>query len=133
MEEKLKSRKASRKKKEKKIILFLFFIVVIVLITCLIVFIPKLTGNSVGKKLIGTWTTDGITIYEFKTDGIGALKLPLSEYEFSYKIEGNNLFIDYKNEKSIDSSYEISFENKKLILKGINKTSGTYTFTKNEN
>ena len=118
---------------ERKLILSFAFISIFVII-CLVIFTPKLIEsiekNNIAKKIIGIWTTDGVTVYEFNVDGKGTLKLPLSEYEFTYKIEGNDIFIDYENEKSIDSSYEFSFENENMVLKGINNTIGNYTFIK---
>ena len=56
--------------------------------------------------------------------------LPSSEYKFTYVLNNNKLYIDFESDKATDSDYEYSFENDKLILKGINSTSGTYTFTK---
>ena len=109
---------------KKKMLIFMIIIVLIVILG--IIFFPKIRSNP----LIGTWTTDGITIYRFDKNNKGALIVPLSEYEFTYKIEDNKLFIDFKNEKSKDSDYEYSIENDKLILKGINKTTGSYTFTR---
>ena len=126
----------SKRKKKSKLLIFMFFILVIAIVVCSIFFIPKLgkkyTQNKLEKSLLGSWTTDGYTIYEFYAEGKGALKIPMSDYNFSYSIEDNSIHIDFENEKSIDSDYEFSFADEKLILKGINKTSGTYTFTKNE-
>ena len=72
----------------------------------------------------------GITIYEFDNKGSGKMILPSSEYKFTYVSNNNKLYIDFESDKATDSDYEYSFENDKLILKGINSTSGTYTFTK---
>ena len=105
--------------------IIIIFIVIIILIIALLIF-KKITKNP----LIGTWTTDGITVYQFKNKNTGSLIVPLSEYKFTYKIDGNKLYIDFENEKSNDSDYEYSFKDNKLILKGINKTSGTYVFKK---
>ena len=98
------------------------------LIVVIFIFGFLIFRNKGKNTLIGTWTTDGVTVYEFKKNNAGALVLPLSTYEFTYKVEENKLYIDFKNEKSTDSSYEYSFKNGQLILKGINKTTGTYTF-----
>lgn len=82
------------------------------------------------ERLVSAWTTDGITVYEFENNGNGTLKLPSSEYKFTYVLNDNKMYIDFESDKAVDSNYEYSFENDKLILKGINSTAGTYTFTK---
>lgn len=132
MGEEYKRKNKSGKKKKNQ---FAIIVMIIAVILCLIIFIPKLNKNNESdkseNKIVGSWTTDGYTVYEFDENGNGKLKIPIAEYEFTYKIEENKIFIDFKNEKSIDSDYEYSFESEKLILKGINKTSGTYVFTKN--
>ena len=137
MEEEKETRSKSRKKKKSKLLIFILLIIIIVVIVCSVIFISKPKENheqnKLEKGLLGSWTTDGYTVYEFYEDGNGALKIPMSDYTFSYTIDENKVSIDFENEKSIDSDYEFSFEDEKLILKGINKTSGTYTFTKNEN
>jgi len=103
-------------------------IIVIVLIIGLFLFFKL--GNK--KTLIGTWTTDGVTVYKFEKNNKGALIVPLSTYDFTYKVDGNKLYIDFKNEKSTDSSYEYSFDGNNLVLKGIEKTTGTYTFRRHK-
>ena len=136
-EENIETRRNMRKKKKSKLPILVFLILVVAIIVCCIIFIPKLKEksqqNKLEKQLLGSWTTDGYTVYEFYEDGKGVLKIPMADYSFSYTIDENKVSIDFENEKSIDSDYEFSFEDEKLILKGINKTSGTYTFTKNEN
>lgn len=136
MEEEYKSKRSTRKKKKSILPKLIILILIIAIAVCCIIFIPKIIDNSkqnkLENKIIDSWTTDGYTVYEFYKDNKGALVLPIGNYNFSYKIEGNKISIDFENEESIDSDYEFSFEDEKLILKGINNTSGTYTFTKNE-
>ena len=112
----------------------LILIGIILVITIIVIsgFVKNLGQNSktVDERLIDTWTTDGVTVYEFDNKGKGAMKLPSSEYKFTYVINDNKLYIDFESEKAVDSNYEYSFENDKLILKGINATTGTYTFQK---
>lgn len=105
-------------KKKKTIIISI--ILVIVLITILYVTLKR-------NKFVGTWTTDGYTIYEFKKDYTGLLIVSTANYKFNYKIEKNKIYIDFENENSTDSTYDYSFENGKLILNGDN---GKYIFTK---
>ncbi|MBQ2836247.1 MAG: hypothetical protein IJE68_05380 [Clostridia bacterium] len=128
--------KNNRKKRNK-----LLLVIAVILSVLVVVFIVKFKGNinkknieseniQQEKTLIGVWTTDGVTVYEFKENGNGTLKLPLSEYKFTYKIEGNNLFINFESKETRDSSYEYFFEKENLILKGIKGTTGNYTFYK---
>ena len=113
--------------KKKKIIISIIMILLgIVLLIYLINDTQK--NNKEENKLIGKWTTDGVTIYTFNEDKTGTLKVSLGEYDFNYKIEEDNkLFIDFKDEKSEDTKYIYSFKDKKLILKS---TNGTFNFTK---
>ena len=101
--------------------------IIITIILIVIVAIPKATNVKIKNKIIGTWTTDGNTIYEFKKNNTGILILPLTKYTFTYKIKDNTLYIDFENENSTDSEYTYKIENNKLILDG---TKGIFTFTK---
>jgi len=112
----------SKKYKNKNIALIILIIITLVLI---IILLFKLKPNK--NKIIGTWTTDGVTIYEFKKHNKGILTLPLSSYKFTYKIDDDKLFIDFENENSADSQYNYSIDNGKLTLKG---DKGTFIFTK---
>ena len=134
MRKELKQDKINKKKKKSRIFIILFLILIIAIAVYSIFFISKvfLKQIEINKELKGSWTTDGYTVYEFYGFGKGALVIPMETYNFNYKIEDNKVFIDFENERSIDSDYEFSFEDDKLILKGINSTTGTYTFTKKE-
>jgi len=99
---------------------------VIIFIILLIVFLRYRT--TINYIIIGTWTTDGVTVYEFNKNKTGKLILPLSEYDFDYEINDNRLHIEFKH-NSIDSDYIISFEDKKLILI---EGKIRYVFTKKE-
>ncbi len=125
-----------KKTKNIKKIFILIVILSIILVFGIIKIKTKKNNNNVNKEvlsiqdqLVGSWTADGVTIYEFNKDNNGKLKLPLTDYYFTYKLEDNNIYIDFENEKSTDSEYEIAFENDRLIFKGINQTIGTYTFS----
>lgn len=106
-------------KLKKKIIIF------VVIILFILIFI--LYKNNLSNKLIGTWTIDNNTTYEFKKNNTGKLIVSLSEYKFKYKIKNNKLYIDFENNKSNDSEYKYKFINNKLILSNEN---GIFTFTK---
>lgn len=111
-----------KRKIKKKPIIILAIIIVLIVVSLVIIFRP-----NQNNKLIGKWTTDNVTIYEFKKDYTGVLEVSLSKYEFTYEIKENTLYIDFKNPTSTDSEYTYSFKGDKLILKGKN---GTFTFTK---
>lgn len=82
------------------------------------------------NNIIGTWTTDGVTIYKFDNKGKGSLNTSLSKYDFSYIINDNKIYIDFENEKAIDSSFEFSIKEDTLTIKGIDETTGIYTLKK---
>ncbi|MBR3249548.1 MAG: hypothetical protein IKF83_02485 [Clostridia bacterium] len=116
-----------------KYIIVIIIILVIVAIAISVMFkSPKKDSSKLtDERLISTWTTDGTTVYEFESNGKGAMKVPSSEYKFTYVINDNKIYIDFESDKATDSDYEYSFEGDKLILKGIKSTTGEYTFTKN--
>ena len=136
MEEEKNTKRSVRKKKKSIVSKLIILILIIAMAILCVVYIPRFKNNDnkneLEEKIIGSWTTDGYSVYEFYENKKGALVLPIATYDFNYKIEENIISIDFENEKSIDSDYEFSFEGEKLILKGINNASGTYTFTKNE-
>lgn len=115
-----------RKLKKKSIVILIIIIVIIAIIISLIFLFSIKASND---SLIGSWITEGGTIYEFNENNKGTMIVPLSEYKFTYKIDGNKLSIDYESEKAKDADYEYSIKNHKLILKG---KRGTFTFTKNK-
>ena len=114
-------KKKKRKLKKGTIIIVIGIIILLVLIS---VEITKILNN---KSIVGSWTTDNVTIYTFKRNKTGVLKVSLNEYKFTYKIEKNILFIDFESDKSTDTKYTYLLEKNKLILKGDN---GEFTFTK---
>lgn len=101
-----------------------FFIIAIIALAIIILFIVN------KDKLYGSWTTDGVTIYKFNGKGKGALITSLSRYEFNYKIKKNKLYIDFLSDKAKDASYEFSIDEDKLVVDGIDQTTGSYTMTK---
>ena len=101
-------------------------ILIVIVIIAIIILLLGLNKTS-KQSIIGTWTTDGVTIYKFNKNNTGSLIVSLKEYEFTYKINDDTLEIDFKNEKSEDSKYKYTFEDNKLILNGDN---GKFTFIK---
>ena len=111
--------------KNKKKVLIIGIALLIVLIGLLAIILANKFSKN--REFIGSWTTDGVTVYQFKRNYKGSLVVPLGEYPFTYEINGDKIFIDFENEKSTDSEFTYSFEDDKLILKGVN---GTFTFTR---
>ena len=110
--------------KNKKI-LILAILVAIVLLVLLVVL---LFGNKKPEKeLLGSWSTEGGTIYEFQKKGQGVMIVPLKDYKFTYKIKDDKLYIDYEDEKANDAEYEYTIEKNKLTIKG---ERGTFKLTK---
>ena len=131
----MQSKHSKKNKSNKRNILinnmFVKTIVLVIIIILISIGFKNFKKNQI-DELQGTWTTDGVTIYEFDGKGEGNLKLPASEYKFIYSIDGNNVHIDFENEKATDSDYSFVFEGNNMILNGINQTTGTYTFKRQE-
>ncbi|WP_312032808.1 DUF5640 domain-containing protein [Butyribacter intestini] len=63
--------------------------------------------------------------------GSGAMLLTLADYDFTYEIKDNQLYIDFVNESAHDATYEFSVKGDTLILIGGEGTiGGTYELTK---
>ena len=75
-------------------------------------------------RLSGVWDCDGYTAYRFDGRGRGALLLSDSEYEFTYRLEGDWLFIDFADEAARDGAYTLSLEGDRLRLTGGEGTFG---------
>ena len=112
-----------KRKLKKKFLIIVTSLFALVAIISLIMILKKPSA----PKIVGSWTTDGVTIYRFNKDNTGSLIVSLSEYEFTYKIDDNKIYIDFDNERSVDSTYEYTLEKDKLTLKG---ERGTFVFTK---
>lgn len=132
-------KRSHRNKKKKSRIKIVVLLVLIVFAVIGIIFLkPKKNSNQSNftaeeKKLVATlvgkWTTDGNTVYEFNEDGSGALIVPVANLPFTYKFENNQLFIDFENEDSDDTSYEYKIENNKLTMSNSN---GIFEFNRVE-
>lgn len=136
----MENEKRARQKKKSNMPKILF-VLILIIIAIIIFFIVKnkdnnndnnlnKTSNTTTDNFKGNWTIDGISNYEFDGKGNGKLKLPKNEYSFKYTIENNEIYLDYEDEKATDSDYEYSFEDEKIVLKGIKDTTGTYELTK---
>ena len=81
---------------------------------------------TTGQKdtLKGTWALDSTTVYAFDGKGGGALRLPLSTYDFSYTAEDGTLAIDFADPAASDAVYSYTVKGKTLTL-----DNGSMTFT----
>lgn len=90
----------------------------------LAVLLALLIGITVGVRcctkptIRGRWDLDGTTIYKFDRNGTGALVLMYAEYEFTYTIEGDRLYIDFEDEAALDAAYTFKVEDRMLFLTG---------------
>lgn len=91
-------------------------------------------GCSGGKNdIVGTWRLDNFTAYQFENDGTGVMLLTNSQYDYTFKVKGDNLYIDYKDDILGDGSYTFNVEGDTLILTGGAGTSGrTYELVRVE-
>ena len=122
-------------KKHHKIIFLIIILIIIGLIMAMTFLNNKANSNNNEtknkvKSLIGIWDIDGNTKYEFDEKGNGKLIVPLSEYEFNYTIKDNILFIDFKNENSIDTEYIYKIENNTLQITNNDDKALNYTLKK---
>lgn len=86
------------------------------------------------NDIVGTWRMDNFTAYLFEKDGTGAMLLTNSRYDYTFKIKGDDLYIDYKDDMLGDGCYTFAVEGDTLILTGGEGTSGrTYVLTKVDN
>lgn len=124
-----------RKKRQQRLMIqrgILGLVALGILILIIVLICKGCSGSS--DVLAGKWDVDGTTFYEFDGDGKGALILPSKTYDFTYKIDNDQLHIDYENESVHDGSYTFKNDGNKLTLIGGEGTiGGTYELTKVEN
>ena len=112
------------KKRYKVSIVKVVALIVVLLILCILI------SNLLSRKdnsIVGKWTTDKGTIYQFNKDNTGKLIISVGEFNYKYEIKDDKVFIDFENENSTDTEFVYKFEDDKLILKNNN---GTFTFKK---
>ena len=84
----------------------------------LVVLIVIITVSCSRPSIKGRWDLDGTTVYEFYDGGKGALVLMTGKYEFNYKTDGDLLYIDFVDDRALDSSYEYQINKDALFLTG---------------
>ena len=109
--------------------------IAVIAVISIILFKPSDTKNDPAKAdaLSGSWVYDQYTKYEFDGYGKGCMCLENTHYEYSYKIDGNKLSMDFENEAVHDCSYTFSVKDNMLTIVGGEGTSGgTYSLTKSK-
>ena len=133
---KLKEKVKNQKRINKLKIIIAIALVVIIIVG--IIFIKKIikknTGASESKTikavestLVGKWTTDGNTFYEFEKEGKGAIIVPSITLPFSYTVEEDVINVDFENEDSEDTAFSYELNEDKLTLRSVN---GTFEFSR---
>lgn len=85
-------RKRRRSRNYRKSIIFIVFIAIIVALVSLV----SILHFSKSKiKLVGIWVYDEYTQYVFDESGHGKLLADDISYEYTYKIEGKKVIIDF--------------------------------------
>ena len=130
------ARIAARRRRQRQRMLTIVGLVVVIAVIAvisIILFKPSDTKNDPAKAdaLSGSWVYDQYTKYEFDGYGKGCMCLENTHYEYSYKIDGNKLSMDFENEAVHDCSYTFAVNEGQLTIVGGEGTSGgTYTLNK---
>lgn len=119
---------AHLKKTGKKQVKIVFIIIIIILImVCLFLIVNNLLKDK--SKIIGLWTIDDYTSYDFSSNRKGKMILPTGSYEFNYEIEDNKLCIDFEDKQAIDKCYIYEIKDISLSLKSVD-SNAKFSFTK---
>ena len=80
--------------------------------------------NELASGIIGTWAADENTGLSFGEDNKGKLIIPDEDYAFSYKIDKDQLSLDFVSSKATDGTYTASVSGDTLTLIGGKGTIG---------
>ena len=101
------------------------------LIVAVITVIVITLANKPDTKIIGVWQYDEYTKYDFNEDGTGCLCADDVHYEYTYKLSGDKVIIDFEEDVVRDCDYTYSVEDDTLTLNGGDGTDGgTYKLEK---
>lgn len=121
-------RKRRRRHNYKKSIIC---VLVITIIVALVLLFLILNFSKSKNKLVGTWVYDEYTQYVFEESGNGKLLADDISYEYTYKIEGRKVIIDFTKDVIRDCDYIFSVDGTELTLTGGTGTDGeTYSLNK---
>ncbi len=104
-------------------------VVSLILVLLILIFLIITLLSRKENPIVGKWSTDKGTVYQFNKDYTGKLILSIGEYNYKYEIKDDKVIIDFESEKSTDTEFIYKIEDGKLILKNSN---GTFTFKKAE-
>ena len=130
------ARIAARRRRQRQrmmTVIGLAIVIVIIAIVSIILFKPSNSKSdpATADVLSGAWVYDQHTKYEFDGYGKGCMCLENTHYEYSYKIDGDKLSMDFENEAVHDCIYTFKVENNTLTIIGGEGTSGgTYKLIK---
>ena len=113
-------------KKKTKTKMLTRLVILIILLILIFILLKRFRKDN----LAGTWNIDSVTSYEFDGNRGGILKLPSSEYKFTYEINNNILKIDFIDDSATDAIYKYTVNGNILELDGIDNTLGNYRLTK---
>lgn len=123
-------RKRRRRRDDRKAIMFMAFIAITVAFVSLFLILHFSNSNN-NNKLVGTWVYDEYTQYVFEESGHGKLLADDISYEYTYKIKGEKVIIDFTEDVIRDCDYTFSVDGTELTLKGGTGTDGgTYMLNK---
>lgn len=126
---------ARRRRQRQRMMTVAGLAIVIALITIVLIILFKPSSSksdpATTDVLSGAWVYDQYTKYEFDGYGKGCMCLENTHYEYSYKINGDKLSMNFENEAVHDCIYTFKVENNTLtIIGGEGTTGGTYKLTK---
>lgn len=99
----------------------------------LVIIVAIVAVSFTVDPLVGRWDMDEVTSYEFRRNGKGVMILPSAQYEFSYTVKDNMLYIDFDYEDARDAQYEFTINGDMLTLNGGNiAAQGTYVLSRRE-
>lgn len=104
-------RRRMRVRRQKRILVLSAIILFVI-----IMLITGLKSCSADNKLTGLWKLDDMTAYQFDNDGTGAMVLTNRKYDFTFKIKGDQLCIDYESEMLVDGNYTYLIKGDTLTL-----------------
>ena len=88
--------------------------------------------DKLASGIIGTWSVDDSTGLSFGENNKGKLIIPDEEYAFSYKLDGDQLTLDFVSSKATDGTYTASLSGDTLTLIGGKGTiGGTFELSRN--
>ena len=93
-------------------------LVVVLAVLTVVALLLGMKGCTTEANIEGRWDLDGTTVYEFYPEGKGALVLSTMSFEFTYTVEGNQVSIDFADERATDAQYEFAISDDLLMLTG---------------